>query len=135
MKWNLSTAALEFGASRETISRGLRANGVTVTAGNDYTTRQIYTALAGDLKYERTRRERAEADKAERENKIASGELHNVNEVEKLVWQDVLAPLRTELLTLHLTLGPKCVDAENAMEAIKCWADETLKKIGNEKSK
>jgi hypothetical protein len=108
MKWSISKAAVEFGSSRETISRGLRGNGVTVSIGKEFTTKQIFAALAGDLKFERTRRERAEAEKIERENRIAESELLDVAAVDKIMWTDCLQPLRVELMNLPAQLAPLC---------------------------
>lgn len=45
LEWSINQAAREFGASRDTIRRGLQRDGVT---GETFTTRQIYDALTGD---------------------------------------------------------------------------------------
>ncbi len=76
MKWTISRAAPEFGTTRETLKRSLSALDLK---GPEYTTREIVRALCGDLKFERTRRERAEADKAEIEAAVAKKNAHRPN--------------------------------------------------------
>jgi hypothetical protein len=134
MTWNLQKAAIEFGVSRETLKRGLAANKAFSEGRDDYTTAEIFHALAGDLKMERTRRERAEAEKIERENAQANKELHSISEVEKVVWHNCLMPLRIELNLAARSLGPLCVDPKSAEEAIQGWVDSTLRKIVQPKS-
>jgi hypothetical protein len=129
MKWSIRKSATEFGVSRDTILRGLRTNGIDTDELTEFSTKQIHTALAGDLKRERTLRARADRIKAERENAVAESQLHSKDEIEILIWQNLLLPLRAELLSIHRTLAPKCTDAEASAEVLQTWVDETLKKI------
>lgn len=131
MKWSINKAATEFGVSRETVTRGLRANNTTVKAGEEFTTKQIFAALAGDFKYERTRRERAEADKTERENRVANGELLDRAAIEKKVWTDMLAPIRQEMLNLPGQVATLCnpADPETARKVLDAHIFGILQKI------
>jgi hypothetical protein len=127
--WTIHRAAVEFGASRETITRGLRTNGVEVEAGKEFTTRQIFTALAGDLKFERCRRERAQALKIELENKVTEGRLLDVAAIEKRLWTDFLQPLRGELLNLPSQISPLCHDPSSTQAALTTWTASMLARL------
>jgi hypothetical protein len=128
MKWTIHKAAVEFGASRETLARGLKANDLDVKAGQEFTTKQIFKALAGDFKFERTRRERAEADAKERENRVATGELFDLAAIEKRLWTDFLAPLKHECEIMPDQYCALCnpADPATAKKVLVQWV-ETLK--------
>jgi phage terminase Nu1 subunit (DNA packaging protein) len=66
MKWNLHTAAREFGVSRETIKKRLTVAEIEKKA--TYTTREIVRAIFGDIDSEKLRLCREQADKLELEN-------------------------------------------------------------------
>ena len=91
--------------------------------------KDIFRAMMAesDKEIAMTRKLNAEADKTERENLVAQKELYHLNEVEKLVWQEILFPLRAELLQM-----PKKFDAETR-EQLESWVDATMNKIGKEK--
>lgn len=78
LRWTLARAAAEFGVTRETIRRGLARDGAK--PATDYSTREIFRAIGGDFRFESTRRQRAEADRIERENRLADGEIITVEE-------------------------------------------------------
>ena len=129
MRWSLRQASIEFGASRETIIRGLRANGVRTDVQTDYSTREIFDALAGDLKLTRAKLARAELSKIERENALAEGQLHSLENVQRILWDDCLSPLRTSLLNMPQAIAPQCVDPAAAKAALDSFVMETLAKI------
>jgi len=60
---SLTRAATEFGVSRDTVQRGLHALGIEVKDGATYSIGQLYRAVSGDLRLERTRETRLRADK------------------------------------------------------------------------
>jgi hypothetical protein len=101
IKWTVHAAAVEFGVSRETIERGLRQAGIKAESFSRYTTRQIFTALAGDFKAERIRNLRLDAEAKERAAAIEIGQLQSRDRVEELVWFGVLEPIRSGLMQLH----------------------------------
>jgi len=101
IRWTVHAAAVEFGVSRETILRGLRQSGVKTTSFGSYSTRQIFTALAGDARAERTRNLKLDADKKTMELAEKSGQLMNRDRIEEAVWENALMPLRSGLLQLH----------------------------------
>lgn len=74
VEWSLNLAAVEFGVSRDTIRRGLRAN--DVADKKTYTTKEIFDALnGGDLEAEKILKTREERISLARENRIADREL------------------------------------------------------------
>lgn len=125
--WSLNSAAIEFGTSRTTIRKGLRRNGVPTKP--TYSTREILMAIAGDLEFERTRVERARADRMEMDLRRKRGETLDVATVNRLLTELVVLPLRERLLALPTTLDVMCNSGspETARGALKEWVSETLK--------
>lgn len=80
VRWSLTRAATEFGCAIETLKRGLKQHALgPAEEDGKFSTAQICTALFGDLNGEKVRLTRAQADKAETENRIAAGELIDVS--------------------------------------------------------
>src|SRR4051812_32080008 len=106
IKWTVLAASIEFGASRDTINRGLHANGVA--AKKTYTTKEIFNALnGGDLESEKIRETRERANALERENRIADAEL--IPLADNLAWQEkTLLPIRQRILALEGTMAQRC---------------------------
>jgi phage terminase Nu1 subunit (DNA packaging protein) len=74
-QWTVWRAASEFGTTRETLIRALRERGHVIKKGARFTTIEVHGALAGDLKAERVRKTRAEADLLELERRKETGDL------------------------------------------------------------
>lgn len=129
MDWTIEKAATEFGVARETIRRGLAQAGVEVKRGrgNTFTTRQIFAALAGDLKIERTLKTRVERETLELEKRKLEGELVSLEEVTALVTPAFL-PIRQRLNGLPAALASQCnpTDPLLARDALQRWVAETL---------
>lgn len=76
IRLSLNQAADEFHTTRETIRRALLRLEIKPDAEGTYSPFDVHCALSGgDLKFERTRQARAEANRLEREEAIASKEL------------------------------------------------------------
>jgi len=101
IQWTLHSASLEFGVSRESVARGLRQSGVKTTSFAKYSTKQIFTAIAGDARAERTRNLKLDADRKTIELAEASSQLMNRDRVEETLWENALMPLRSGLMQLH----------------------------------
>lgn len=89
IRWTLSLASVEFGVSKDTIKRGLNREGIE--SAETYSTAEIVRSMGGDFRYESTRRQRAEADRLERENRIAAGEIVPIEEADDLYGKMVTA--------------------------------------------
>lgn len=120
LKFSLTQAAAEFGQSKETVARALRAMDIETGRGKTFTIRQCHRALAGDLKFERARRERAEADRAERENRLAEAEILEWEVVEQFLMQHFINPMITAM-----DAAPKDVDRD--------WVEKVLKPLLRQK--
>ena len=114
MEWTIHKAATELGVSRETLTRGLKSIEVDVKRAAAFSTKEIFRALAGDLKFERTRRERGEADKIARANKVAEGQLVEWSAVEKYINERFVSPFVAA-----------CDEAPNGID--KGWVESVLK--------
>ena len=128
MKWSVHKAATEFGVSRETIVRGLKQLGIEVNRNSTFTTKQIFTSIAGDLKFERTRRERAEADKAEVEAAAAKRTRIPREDVVTFI-RESFAPLRELVVAMPAQMAGLVnpADPHHAREHLERWRDEFLK--------
>lgn len=75
LRWGITVAAAEFGIDPDTLSKRLRAE--SIEAGDDgcFGTKQIVTAIAGDLEKEKTRNEAAKADLHEMKRDLERGKL------------------------------------------------------------
>lgn len=99
---SIQRAALEFGVSRETIRKAM--NGAT----DKLTIRTVHEALSGgDIKAERLRGQRIANERAEAEQAIEQGDLHRLAEVERIVWNELLSPLREAWKGYPSTTGVK----------------------------
>jgi hypothetical protein len=134
MKWSIRRAAREFGVVDETIARGLGALGIRVTRGKTFTTRQIFTAIAGDLRHERTREARARADLLELDRRERLGELMTIERAADNL-RETLTPIRQSILAAPATLAAKCnpSDPHMAREIIEQWVDDTLRSLRERK--
>jgi hypothetical protein len=136
MKWTIHKAATEFGVSRETIDRGLLRTGTKSKPGDTYTTKEIFTAIAGDFKFERTRRERATAEKLEMENARIKGE--TITLADNLAWQaKVLQPIRQRLNDLPGSMAHRVnpSDPTFAQRELGQWVKESLPILRSEIAK
>jgi hypothetical protein len=136
MKWTINKAASEFRCSRETLTRGLRANGHEVAKGNAFTTLQIHSALAGDLKFERVRRERAQADKLEMQNKIRDGQLVELPVAERELYFNLWLPIKQQLDLMPEQLAALCnpESPETARLVIFTHVEQIKSQMRNPKS-
>lgn len=106
MKWSIPKAAEEFNTTRETLRRGLLANGIEVKPNGTFTTRDICSALFGDGKQARARKDLADAIAKERENREADRDLIPFTEHES--WCNaVLQPIRQWMLALPSLMANK----------------------------
>lgn len=128
IKWSINAAAIEFGVSRETLTRGLKRIEKFDPKKSDYTSLTIHLALSGDLKYERTRRERAEADKAEVESAIAKKEVIPTHMVSEFIIKS-FSPIREQLMALPGAESAKCNpgDPSHARTILESAVDRILK--------
>jgi hypothetical protein len=129
MKLSITKAAVEFGVSKETIRRGLREQDIPESK-DGYPLRVLFRAAGGDFKFERTRRERAEAESRELSNGERKRELIALEEARRAI-AEVLAPVRQRIVTVPTEMANRCnpTDPEFARAALSEWRDETLRGI------
>ena len=81
--WTQEHAASEFGINPRTLSSRLKQLDIRPSDGKHYSTKQIATAVYGDLERERIRLTSAEADAQEWDNREKDEELIHVEEFKK----------------------------------------------------
>ena len=67
IRWTMGLAASELGCDRRTLAERVKTSGAVPGEDGKFSTRQIFTALHGDLAGEKLRLTRAQADLAEAE--------------------------------------------------------------------
>lgn len=127
LKFSIHVLAGELGVADETLRRKLRDLDVAVGHGKKITIKQAFAALHSDLDAERTRETRARADLLEMERKEKEQSLVPMATARKVI-NDVLGPLKVEMLSASATLSARCNpgDPELARIAIADWARQTL---------
>ena len=97
IKLSLNRAAFEFGVSKDTVARGLKAAGIETGSGKTYTIREVARAIGGDYKFARTREATLRGDllaleKAQLEKRLVQPEVvtEEVNRAFSLVRQAIL---------------------------------------------
>jgi len=123
--------AKSLGKAEPSLRQGLTRAGIQLIAGKKYSAREIYHALTGDKAAAQTRVHIAEAEKLERENKIANGEICLVIDVEKLLWENCLLPLRQMLESLPASMSAQCNPAnpELAQTVLQAWVEDVKANI------
>lgn len=116
MNLSIPQASKEFGATRETIYRGLRGIGEDVEPRRAYTIRTIHRALCGDGKAERARLTRAQADREELEVAKIRGDVVAMSEASALL-RRVLGPVRDGLVSMPNAWAARCNPGDPAMAA------------------
>ena len=130
MLWNLTNASAEFGVNRETIRRGLIKLGLETGTGEhkEYSTRDIFHAIAGDLKQEKARLTAAQADGEEIKTQVARKEVIKRDEVANYI-VNTFAPVREQIVQwpsrLAAQLNPS--DPAHAREVMQRECDNFLK--------
>ena len=125
--FSLHGAAMELGCSRETLRRQLTAAGFD--HGGPFSLKEICAARTTDDKSAKVRLLEAQAEKIEMENARERGETVVLADVEAIITQKLVLPLRQALTGLPSTLDVRCNSEhpETARLALKQWSDETLR--------
>ena len=90
---------------------------------------KIFSALMGDEYKERVRNLKADADRKEREERIATGALFPMAELESWLHQNYVTPMWDILKTAPTTLDTRCNSEHPAVarDAIRAWIEGTVK--------
>lgn len=83
VRWTFNFASSEFGVSIDTISKRMKGAGLLAGQDGCYSTKQIATAVYGDLELERIGLTRAEKIAQEVKNQVEAGELVDVADFRK----------------------------------------------------
>ena len=75
IRWTLQQAGAEFDIDPQTLGKRLRAESIEAGDDGKFGTKQIVTAIAGDLDREKTRNEAAKADLHEMKRDLERGKL------------------------------------------------------------
>ena len=101
VRWNIESAAREFGINPRTLSARIRKEGLLPGKDKLFSTADICRAVFGDMEVERLRKTREEADKLALENDKTRGALVEADKVYK--WAEgVFVALRQGILASGL---------------------------------
>ena len=123
--------AKAIGIQHRTLQIKLTKAGIMVEPHGLLSARQVFTAMQGDGAAERTRLVTAKADAQEMENRRRDGELVEIAVANRMMWGDILMPLRTELDMVGENLAA-LVNPDNVELATKFlikWAEQVKQNI------
>jgi len=98
IRWSLRNAATDFGVVRETLTRLLKQGDHSPGDDGQYSTRQIHSALAGDLKAERIKLTRELTREKEIKNKESEGLLISATDAADVACRFVFAARQVVML-------------------------------------
>ena len=87
----------------ETLAGKLSKAGVDKS--ETYTARQIFTALHGEKDASIIRQNNAKAEQLEKENRMRDGELVELPAAERIIWSELLMPLKQEMDLMPNRIG------------------------------
>lgn len=125
-KLSITQAAKQFGFSKETVTRAMHRAGIKTPRGATFPIKTIHNALAGDVRSERARLLREQADKTALENQKTRGELVSIPTMERQLWERIYLPMKSNLETmperLALLIAPD--DAGRVQKLLRDWVEE-----------
>jgi len=124
---NIETAAREFGVSRETLRRGLKALGIELGRGKTYDLRTLHRATAGDAAKHRAELLRWQAHREKQAARREDGETVSMAEARAMVAK-LFQPMREQLLELPNAWCARVNPSDPALarEALGQWVDQCL---------
>lgn len=128
IKATLNAWAVNLGMEPRTLETRLRKADVELERFQELSARDVIRALMGDKEAETIRNLKADADRKEREEQEARGELVKWPEVEERITKTMILPLRQWIVTLPTTLDTRCNPREPAIArvALNQAVDEAL---------
>lgn len=121
------------GKDPASIKRHLNSAGIKFRVGEEIDAVDIFRAFTADTEKDRAtaRKLTAEAESRERKNKIESGQLLDLTEIEKVVWGELLMPLRQALESMPRDIAPLLAGqpAEAVQRNLENWVETTKNKI------
>ena len=120
--------ATSLGKDPSTIRSAMARAGISFEPDEKFTALVIFNLFTGDKQAAKIRLDTAMAEKVERENRLAEKELCALADVEKIIWDDCLLPLRQSLEALPASVSIQCNPSQpelaltvlqNAVEEIK----------------
>ena len=111
----------------DTFAKRLSAAGITPEAHGLIAARDVMKAMGNDKDQAIARKNNADAEAREMENAQARKELLNMVECDKIIWSELLAPLRQELEQMPKQLGIQCnpQDPPMAEAVLLAWWERT----------
>jgi len=123
--------AKALGFDPKTVGQRLRDAGHQITHKNVYHVRVVVAAVYGDEQAERNRNLKLDADRKEREEREAAGELVSRAVMEKEIAELYTLPIGQALASMPTTLDTQCnpSDPELSRAALLRWVEETKRLI------
>jgi hypothetical protein len=127
IRLTLEAAAREFAASKETLRRGLKGLDLETGRGKTYDLATIYRALAGDVKSERARLLRTQANLLEMDLATRRADTLSMIEARAAIAR-LFQPMREQLLELPNAWCTRVNPSDPALarEALGQWVDQCL---------
>lgn len=99
-RWRLTEAAQEFDIDKDTLSKRFKALSIEANPEGLYSTAQVCDARFGNLRFEQTRKTKAEADKAELDLMERAGKVVPIEWARQII-EEIGVSLRQKVLALQ----------------------------------
>lgn len=128
IRWTVSMASIEFGIDARALAKRIRAESVEAGTDGKFSTADICLAIFDQLKVQRTRREKAEADKAEIEAKVAKNSVIPRDDVAKFILE-TFSPVREQVVAMPGICAANCNpgNPQQARDVLQSWVDGFLR--------
>jgi len=119
--------AIAYGTDSNHMASILQRAGITYEPGSMVQAADIFKAITFRSEKDEAiaRQANAKAEEQEMENAERRKELMELNQIERIIWTDCLAPLRQELEQMPKSLSALCnpEDSETALRVLEQWVD------------
>jgi hypothetical protein len=127
--------ARAYGVGQSQLIDKLQRAGIIYTGGQKLNAVEVFKAVLFRSEKDEAiaRQANAKAEEQEMENAVRRKELMELNQIERTVWLDLLAPLRQEIEQMPKSLAGLCnpEDPETAQLMLEQWVERTKINIKN----
>jgi len=121
--------ARAYGTDSNALIEKLQRAGIVYKSGEEINAVEIFKAILFRSEKDEAiaRQANAKAEEQEMENAVRRKELMELAQIERIVWTDLLAPLRQEIEQMPKSLAGLCnpEDPETAQAVLEQWVEKT----------
>ena len=131
IEFTLNAWAMALGIEPKTLAKKLTQS--SLPNEGQLCARDVFTALSGEKDASIIRLNNAKADELEQDRKVRDKELVEIPTAERLLWLELLGPLKQEMDLMPEKLAPMLSEDSQRVAVLREWVEETKRKILKEK--